>query len=158
MKQLVRCVLAVTAILATACGGGSSTSFKTTAPAGTFAGQSWTMSKATVQKNSDGTLMVTLLSDPNAPDCATSQDSGGYIIWSMPATVGTRPLKLSLTDLTSPDNQTVTFVTPPSQNDISVDGAVGLAELTATTATVEIAATIQDKFDVNGTIKANLCQ
>lgn len=76
----------------------------------------------------------------------------------MPAAVGKRALKLSLSDLSSPDNQTITFVTPPSSNNISVDGIINVTELTETSVTMGILAKAGKTTDVNGTFTATFCQ
>jgi hypothetical protein len=139
-------------------------------PTGHINGVEWAMAKATVRKSggstsadagtvdggSAGTLSVNLFSTQVA-DCATSDRDAGYIIFSMPAKVGKRELQLSLSDFFSPDNQTVTFVTPPSSNDISTDGILNLTELTDTQMTLGILAKAGKDTDVNGTFTATFC-
>ena len=128
-------------------------------PAGQFGGVAWEMSKATVKQSGTdggGSLSVKLFGVPVA-DCASSSPDAGYILFSMPAKVGKRPLQLSLSDLTDPDNQTITFVTPPSSNNISVDGIINLTELTSTSVTMGLLAKAGKTTDVNGTFTANLC-
>lgn len=105
MKFAVRSALVVAAFVLAACGGASDPAqdIVSTAPAGTFNGQSWTMSKATVQ--SDGTtLTVHLFSDSSVADCALDEGSStaGYLLFTMPAKTGERPLQLSLSDFSDP--------------------------------------------------------
>jgi len=160
MQTLARCgaVLAA-AIIFGACGGGDrAEDIKAEAPAGTFEGKPWTMKHATVQK-SGGDLNVRLFAE-EVESCATFPPSGsttGYIMWTMPAQVGKRPLQLSLTDLSSTDNQTITFVTPPSSNNISVDGVINVTALTDTSVTLGFIAEAGEGNEVNGTLTATLC-
>jgi hypothetical protein len=134
-----------------------------TNPTGQFDGVAWEMTKATVKKtggNADagtaGSLSVKMFGSAVA-DCASSASDAGYIIFSMPAKVGKRPLQLSFSDFTDPDNQTITFVTPPSSNNISVDGILNLTELTDTSMTLGLLAEAGDTTHVNGTFTANFC-
>jgi hypothetical protein len=162
MKNAVRAVLAATAIFAAACGGGSGSSsadIVSTTPSGTFDGKSWTMSKATITRDGDE-LTVHMFADPNVADCDAfqSQDSTtGYLLFSVPAKVGVRPLQLSLSDLSNPDNQTVTFVTPPSNNDISTDGVINVSALSDTSVTLGVLARTASGNEINGTVTTDLC-
>lgn len=130
-------------------------------PAGQFSGTPWTMTKATVKRSTaadgGGTLDVKLFGIDVA-DCATSSPDAGYIIFKMPAAVGARSLQLSLSDLSSPKNQTITFVTPPSSNNISVDGIINVTDLTETSVTMGLLAKGGKTTDVNGTFSATFCQ
>lgn len=132
-------------------------------PKGQFNGTEWTMTKATVKRTGadggvGGKLDVKLFGEPVA-DCASSGGGdAGYIIFNMPAAVGKRTLQLSLSDLGSDDNQTITFVTPPSNNNISVDGVLNVTELTETSVTMGILAKSGKTTDVNGTFTATFCQ
>ena len=128
-------------------------------PTGQFGGTPWEMTKATIKRTGQdgGTLDVKLFGFPIA-DCGTSSPHAGYIIFNMPAAVGRRPLELSLSDLSSPDNQTITFVTPPSSNNVSVDGIINVTELTETSVTMGILAKAGKTTDINGTFTATFCQ
>lgn len=160
MQTLIRRgVLLAAAILFTACGGDRAEEIKAATPTGTFEGKAWTMAKATVTKEGDR-LSVQLFSEA-VEDCAEFAPSGstaGYLLWSMPAQVGKRPLQLSLTDLSSTENQTITFVTPPSSNNISVDGIINVMELTDTSVTFGFIAEAGEGNAVNGTVTATLCK
>lgn len=128
-------------------------------PTGQIGGTPWEMTKATIKRTGTdgGKLDVKLFGFPIA-DCGTSSPDAGYIIFNMPAAVGKRTLQLSLSDLSSTDNQTITFVTPPSSNNISVDGIINVTELTDTTVTMGILAKAGKTTDVNGTFTATFCQ
>lgn len=128
-------------------------------PTGQINGVPWTMTKATVRRTGEdgGTLDVKLLGFETA-DCSTSSPDAGYIIFNMPARVGKRTLKLSLSDLGGPDNQTITFVTPPSSNNIAVDGVLNITDLTSTSVTMGLLAKGGKTTDVNGTFTATFCQ
>lgn len=111
--------------------------------------------------NDGSELSVKLFADPNVADCATSEDSSstaGYLMWTMPAKVGSRPLQVSLSDFSSPDNQTVTFVTPPSSNNISTDGVLDVTALTDTSVTIGLDVRAGTGNEINGTFTATLCQ
>ena len=144
-----------------ACGGGGGgykvSDIKGSSPAGTIDGATWGLSKATIR--SDGTtLSVNLFADPNVADCAQFQDASSpipFIIFSMPAQIGTRPLQLSLSDFSDPSNQTVTFVTPPSSNNIATDGIIDVSAL-ATSVTLGLLADAGHDT-VNGTLATALC-
>ncbi len=161
MRTLVRCgaVLAA-ALVFEACGASDRAEDITPeTPSGTFAGQPWTMRSASVEK--DGTELKVRLFAVEAAPCAIFPPQGsteGYIIWSMPAQLGKRPLKLSLSDFDSPENQTITFVTPPSNNTISTDGIIHVTDLTDTSVTFGFIAESGLKFGVNGTVTATLCE
>lgn len=127
-------------------------------PAGQIDGTPWTMTKATVQREgADGGKLDVKLFGTAVADCANSDRDAGYIIFNMPAAVGKRSLKLSLSDFGSPDNQTITFVTPPSSNNIAVDGVLNVTELTDTSVTMGILAKGGKTTDVNGTFTATFC-
>ena len=162
MQTLARCgVILAAAVLFGACGPpphDRSEDIKPEAPSGTFAGNPWTMTHATVSM-SDSKLSVRLFSEPVA-DCAQFPPEGstaGYLLWTMPAELGKRSLRLSLTDFSSPNNQTITFVTPPSSNNISVDGIINVTELTNTSVTFGFLAKAGEGYDVNGTITTKIC-
>lgn len=140
--------------LLVACGGAATPAIKTTQPAGTFGGAAWTMTKATVTKNGDK-VSVKLFGEDVA-DCAFSATNTGYILFTMPAKTGKRPLKFSF-DFDDPDVQTVTFVTPPSSNNISSDGLLDVTELTDTSVTFGIYAKA-GKDEINGTVTATFCK
>lgn len=169
MKRLQKTVLAAglaSLCLAVACGPprrDRALDIVGTNPTGQFDGVAWEMTKATVKKSggsadggSAGSLSIKMFGSAVA-DCASSASDAGYIIFSMPAKVAKRPLQLSFSDLTDPDNQTVTFVTPPSSNNISVDGILNLTELTDTSMTLGILAEAGSDTSVNGTFTANFC-
>ncbi len=128
------------------------------APTGQISGTPWAMTKASVRRSGEdgGTLDVKLFGFDVA-DCASSSPDAGYIIFNMPAAVGKRGLKLSLSDLGSKDNQTITFVTPPSSNNISVDGILNVTELTSTSVTMGVLAKAGKTTDVNGTFTTTFC-
>lgn len=130
-------------------------------PTGQFSGTPWAMTKATVKRantaDGGGTLDVKLFGTDVA-DCASSSPDAGYIIFKMPAQLGARTLQLSLSDLSSPKNQTITFVTPPSSNNIAVDGVLNVTELTETSVTLGLLAKGGKTTDVNGTFTATFCQ
>jgi hypothetical protein len=166
MPHAARAVLAafVVASVVVACGGGTPPRDRTLdilpdLPTGQIGGTPWTMTKATVRRSGTdgGRLDVKLFGDAVA-DCANSSRDAGYIIFGMPAAVAKRPLQLSLSDFESPDNQTITFVTPPSNNNIAVDGVLNLTELTATSVTLGVLAKGGKTTDVNGTFTATFCQ
>jgi hypothetical protein len=136
-----------------ACGGGGN-SIKSTPPQGSISSQAWTMSKATV--TSDGTNLSVYLFGESVADCATSDPNMGFILFTVPAKTGERQLQLSLSDLSSPDNQTLTFVTPPSNNNIAVDGTINVTALTSNSVTMGLEATA-GADNVNGTFTVNLC-
>lgn len=176
MKRLQSAVLAATVAslcLAAACGPPKrdrALDIVGTNPTGQFDGVAWEMTKATVKRSggaaadggassdggSAGSLSIKMFGSQVA-DCAFSAPDAGYIIFSMPAKVGKRSLQLSFSDFTDPDNQTVTFVTPPSSNNISVDGILNLTELTDSSMTLGILAEAGDDTNVNGTFTATFC-
>jgi hypothetical protein len=156
MRRLSLLSLSV-CLLAAACGGHDrSLDIVSSTPSGTVAGSTWTMSKASVTRSGD-TLSITLLGDSNAADCATSSDSMGYLIFSTPATVSKRELQLDLFDLTNPDNQTVTFVTPPSNNNISTDGIINITAVSDTSVSMGLLANAGTD-NINGTFSTSFCQ
>jgi hypothetical protein len=112
------------------------------------------LAQATV--TNDGTRLHVNLFGETVPNCAISDSNMGFIIFTMPAQTGSRDLQLSLSDLTSPDNQTLTFVTPPSSNNISTDGTLDVTALTSTSVTLGLVATAGSD-NVNGTFTATLC-
>ncbi|MDP2275058.1 MAG: hypothetical protein Q8K32_30220 [Archangium sp.] len=128
-------------------------------PTGQIGGTPWTMTKASVRRSGEdgGTLDVKLFG-MDVADCASSSPDAGYIIFNMPAKVGKRTLQLSLSDLGGPDNQTITFVTPPSSNNIAVDGVLNVTEVTQTSLTMGLLAKGGKTTDVNGTFTATFCQ
>ena len=126
-------------------------------PTGQFDGTAWTMTKASVRQTQDGGRLDVKLFGMDVADCASSSPDAGFIIFSMPAAVGRRGLKLSLSDFESPDNQTITFVTPPSSNNISVDGVLNVTDLTSTSVTMGVLAKAGKTTDVNGTFTATFC-
>lgn len=129
------------------------------APTGQINGTPWTMTKASVKRTGmDGGTLDVKLFGIDVADCATSSQDAGYIIFNMPAAVGKRTLKLSLSDLGGPDNQTITFVTPPSSNNIAVDGVLNVTDLTETSVTMGLLAKGGKTTDVNGTFTATFCQ
>lgn len=160
MQTLAKCgAILAAAFIFGACGGSDrSEDIKAEAPTGTFGGKAWTMTHATVQK-SGGDLNVHLFAEPveNCAEFPPDNSTTGYIMWNMPAQVGKRSLQLSLTDLSSDENQTITFVTPPSSNNISVDGIINVTELTDTTVKLGFIAEAGEGYEVNGTISATLC-
>ncbi len=126
-------------------------------PTGTFEGAAWAMTKATISVDGDR-LSVKMFSDPAVADCAfSSTDDSGYLLFSMPTTLGHRRLQLDLLDWEDPANQTVTFVTPPSSNNISVDGILNLTELTETSVTLGLIARAGEGNELNGTVTTTLC-
>lgn len=167
MPHVSRILLAVAAALAAlvfSCGGGTPPKDRTKdilpdLPTGQIGGTPWTMTKANVKRGgADGGRLDVKLFGSDVADCAFSAADAGYIIFNMPAAVGARPLQLSLSELDSPDNQTITFVTPPSSNNIAVDGVLNLTELTATSVTLGVLAKGGKTTDVNGTFTATFCQ
>ena len=165
MPPLSRIVLAAAVVgsLVVACGGGTpphdrALDILPDLPTGQIGGTPWTMTKANVKRSTDGGRLDVKLFGDNVADCAFSSPDAGYIIFGMPAAVGKRELQLSLSDFESPDNQTITFVTPPSSNDIAVDGILNVTELTATSVTMGILAKGGKTTDVNGTFTATFCQ
>jgi hypothetical protein len=66
--------------------------------------------------------------------------------------------EVSITDLSSDENQTITFVTPPSSNDSSVDGIINVLALTDTSVTLGFIAETGEGYAVNGTLTAKLCE
>lgn len=159
-RKLVLAAVAFAA-LAVACGKAHDRSLDIVAtnPTGTFNSEPWAMTKATVKlSGADGgnpSLSVKLFGTDVA-DCATSAPDAGYIMWSMPGKVGKRSLKLSL-DFTDPDNQTITFYTPPSNNTVATDGILNVTALDSTSVTIGVLAKAGTKMEVNGTFTANLC-
>ena len=161
MQRIVSPTLA--ALLLAACsssggGGYSVKDIKATAPAGTINGMAWTLTTATIQN--DGTnLNVNLFGDPTVASCAQFESSSStipFVLFTMPAQVGTRPLQLSLSSLTDPNNQTVTFVTPPSNNNVATDGLLDVSALDSASVTLGLVADAgQDS--VNGTVTVALC-
>jgi hypothetical protein len=158
MSALRSCVVvAVFAISLAACGGpphDRADDIVKTAPTGTFGGASWTMTKASI--SNDGTRLDVKIFGDDVADCAFSSDKTGYLLFTMPAKVAKRPLKFSF-DFSDPDNQTITFVTPPSNNNIATDGILNLTELTDTSVTLGILAKA-GADNVNGTLTATLCK
>ena len=161
MKRFVLGALALSSSLFVACGPPHDPTAEIDTdhvPSGMFEGVAWTMSKATVTNDGDE-LDVKIFSDPAVADCAFSNtDDSGYLLFSMPNTIGHRELQLDLFDLSSPDNQTITFVTPPSSNNISVDGILNLTALTSTSVTLGLDARAGEGNEINGTFTATLCQ
>jgi len=167
MKKLVGLAVAATlaAALVAACGPpphDRALDILGTNPTGQFNGTAWEMTKATVKHTgtadggTGGTLDVKMFGSAVA-DCAFSSPDAGYIIFTMPAQTGKRSLQLSLSDLMSPDNQTITFVTPPSNNNISVDGIINVTDLTTTSVTMGLLANAGKTTTVNGTFTATFC-
>lgn len=161
MRTIFRSVIVCLSFSLFACGGAAhdrSKDIKSSPPSGHFNNTAWSMLKASI--SNDGTNLSVHLFGDNVPDCSTSPQSGsttGYIIFTMPAKTGTRDLQLSLSNFSDPNNQTVTFVTPPSSNDISVDGILTVTNLTSTSVTLGILANGSSGDDVNGTVTTNLC-
>ena len=164
MQKIVKLGLVVSILVVAACagggtggaGGGSGGGIKATTPAGTFEGKPWTMTKANVSINSaKDKLSVKMFADPVA-DCAFSSMDGGYLLFSMPAKLGQRPLKFSF-DFSDPDNQTVTFVTPPSSNNIATDGLLDLTALSDAGVTLGLSVKSGTKNDINGTFTTTFC-
>ena len=128
-------------------------------PAGVSSGNPWSMAKASVR--SDGTtLSVALFADGSTPDCSMFPPNGStqdYLMWNEPAQTGSRTLQLNLSDFTDPTNQTVTFVTPPSSNDISVDGILNVSSVSSSSVTIGVLAKAGNGYDVNGTFTASIC-
>lgn len=162
MQKYARSVLAVAAaIFFSACGApphDRALDIKPDAPTGNINSQAWTMVKATVSKSGTDALSVHLFGESVA-DCADfpPQESNlGYIIFNVPAKVGKRPLQLSF-DFSDPDNQTITFVTPPSNNNIAVDGILNITALSDTSVTMGLLAKAGTGYDVNGTFTTAIC-
>jgi hypothetical protein len=161
MKLLTRSAAVVClAFLFTACGRAHDRAddIVADAPSGLFNGAEWSMRKASVSKSSDGTELTVRLFAEDVTDCAYSapQDSTtGYLLWTMPAEEGRRSLKLMFNDTS--ENQTITFVTPPSTNEISVDGVILVNELTETTVNFGFIAESGEENAINGTVTATLC-
>lgn len=148
--------IALMSCVTIACGG--SEGFNPTPPAGTFNGQPWSMVAATVQKASNK-YDISLFSETVAK-CSSFAPSGstkGSLLWTMPAELGNRPLKLDLFSLFDPSNQTVTFLTPPSSNTIATTGAVEVLSMTDTMVTIGVLAKTGTGNDINGTFTATLC-
>lgn len=138
----------------TGCGGGGPAGFtiSSASPTGKFGGAAWSMTKANVSKSGDR-LSVKMYSDQVA-DCANSSGGGGYLLFSMPATVGKRPLKFSFDE----NGQTVTFVTPPSDNNIATEGLLDLKELTDTSVTLGLHVKASASNEIDGTFTTMLCK
>ena len=120
-------------------------------PTGKLGGAAWAMKKATITR--DGSTIDVKLFGEDVADCASTSDKG-YIMFSMPATVGKRPLKFSF-DAAA---QTVTFFTPPANNNIATEGLLNLTELTDTSATLGLAVNSGADNEVNGTFTTTLCK
>lgn len=135
------------------CGPGEPT-IAATNPTGKLGGTAWSMKKATITR--DGSSIDVKLFGEDVADCASTSDKG-YIMFSMPATVGKRPLKLSF-DFTDPATQTVTFFTPPSNNNIASEGLLNLTELTETSATLGLSVKSGSDNEVNGTFTTTICK
>ncbi|MBX7113820.1 MAG: hypothetical protein K1X64_05740 [Myxococcaceae bacterium] len=135
------------------CGPGEPT-IATTNPTGKLGGAAWSLKKATIKR--DGSSIDVKLFGDDVADCASTSDKG-YIMFSMPATVGKRALKFSL-NFSDPANQTVTFFTPPSNNNIATEGLLNLTELTDTSATLGLSVKSGADNEVNGTLTATLCK
>ena len=160
MKGFVH-IACVTAMVA-ACGGGGGgykvSDIHSTAPAGTIDSAPWSLFTATIR--SDGTtLSVNLFADTTVATCSQFESSTStipFVMFSMPAQVGARPLQLSLSDFSDPNNQTVTFVTPPSNNNIATDGIIDVSALDG--ASVTLGLLVDAGSDtVNGTVATPLC-
>lgn len=161
MKALIRLAplpLLFAAACGTSGGGFSASDIESTAPAGTIDGMPWTLSKATI--TSDGTnLSVNLFADTSVADCDQFEPSSStvpFVMFTMPAQSGTRPLQLSLSDFNDPSNQTVTFVTPPSSNNIATDGIINVTALSASSVTLGLVAEAGGD-QVNGTVTTSIC-
>ncbi len=150
-----RFLLVSTLALFTGCGPAAE-SIDTGLPSGSFGGSAWTLGKAVVSR-ADDRLSVTLYSDAekDVADCDDfAEVSTGYVIWSQPAEEGRRELKLAFGD---PDGQTVTFVTPPSDNAIITSGVLEVSALGDTSVTIGLNVTDGDENALNGTFTATLC-
>jgi hypothetical protein len=158
MEKMVRNGLAAAvALLFTACPGPAQISEGP--PSGLFDGKAWTMVKASVTRDGD-TLSVHLFGEEVA-DCASfppSESTTGYVMWSMPAVEGSRPLKFDLFKLDDPATQTVTFVTPPSNNNIAVEGRIEVRELTDTTVDLGLMVEAGEGFELDGSVSTTLCE
>ena len=158
LLRLVPAALLFAAACGTSGGGFSASDIKASAPAGTINNMPWTLSKATI-KNDGTNLSVNLFADTSVADCADFQDSSStvpYVLFTMPAQMGERPLQLSLSDFNDPNNQTVTFVTPPSNNNIATDGIINVTALSSSSVTLGLVAEAgQDQ--VNGTVTTQIC-
>jgi hypothetical protein len=139
-----------------ACGGPHDRSLDivSTTPTGHFSGTGWTMAKSSVTKSGTN-LSVALFSDSSVADCATSSNTPS-LIFSVPAMVAKRQLQLSF-DFTDPDNQTVTFFVPPSDNNIATDGIINVSAVSDTSVTMGLLANGGTGFDINGTFTSNVC-
>jgi hypothetical protein len=127
-------------------------------PSGQMDGAPWTMMDSRIRVSGDS--LEVRLYGVAVGDCASSQPSaasGGYIMFSMPATVGKRELQLSF-DFSDPDNQTITFYDfGDSTNHIAVDGILNLSALDSTNVTLGLLAKGGTGYEVNGTITRALC-
>ncbi len=161
MRMTTRGTFVAATCLFVACGVGSSSTHSVSeihsgTPTGTIGGQSWTMTQANV--TSDGTtLTVNLYGDPGLSTCPSpASPTTGSILFSVPAKVAATELSLSLTG--GSNSQTVTFVTPPANNDIATDGIIDVSAVSSTSVTIGLLANGSSGDTVNGTFTSTICQ
>ena len=146
-----RLAFALPVLMLAACGPEA---IKTTPVAGKFGSAPWTMTSARVTKSNDK-LEFSIYGN-NEAACASAA-TGNYLLFSMPAAVGKRPLKFSI-NFADPTVQTVTFVTLPSSNLIATEGELDLTEVSATSVTLGMRVKGDANSEVNGTLTQTLCQ
>jgi hypothetical protein len=157
MRRVVTLGFAFVMASVGACGNSDSgTGIKASSPTGTINGQPWSFVEANA--TDDGDALFVVMFAETVPSCAMSSSSDMPIVmFTMPATVGQRQLRLDLFDFNSSNNQFVTFYVPATNmNEISTEGWLDLSALTDSSATIGINATFEGDA-VNGTFTATIC-
>jgi hypothetical protein len=154
MKNVFAFLATALVAAATGCGSSGGSGPLTIDPApldGSAYGNAWTFTAGTTQSLDQDGYFTSLY--PVAWTCSDFGDPSGnapFLLTTLPAAVGTYDLGFN-------GKPTLTFVQPPSTNDIATNGTIRIDSVSATEITGGLVARIDDANYVSGTFTISIC-